>query len=198
MSIANTIGYSGNRTKNGETEYTDIFSSSLYPSGKSIQREDRRSNSVEWSGDYSFELPLNLWLVASPSATYTRSHNDSFFTSDGFEIANKVPETVMERRFKRHYSTLVRQAFIDPSAQRRSQQQLYGLSRYKSDTHNSTPRGFYGQASKVLSVSANSTSMPQWDCIRADTAPTAMWNFRPRWMRTFRQTTASTKRIHCD
>ena len=36
-------------------------------------------------------------------------------------------------------------AFIDPSAQRRSQQQLYGLSRYKSDTHNSTPRGFMGK-----------------------------------------------------
>ena len=114
MSIANTIGYSGNRTKNGETEYTDIFSSSLYPSGKSIQREDRRSNSVEWSGDYSFELPWNLWLVASPSATYTRSHNDSFFTSDGFEIANKVPETawnaglnaIIQRSFGKHSLTL--------------------------------------------------------------------------------------------
>ena len=114
MSIANTIGYSGNRTKNGETEYTDIFSSPLYPSGKSIQREDRRSNSVEWSGDYSFELPWNLWLVASPSATYTRSHNDSFFTSDGFEIANKVPETawnaglnaIIQRSFGKHSLTL--------------------------------------------------------------------------------------------
>lgn len=96
VSMANTLGYTGSRSKNNETGYTDSFSSPLYPSGESVSRVSGRSNSVEWTGDWSFQLPWSLWLVASPSATYTRSHNDRTFAADDTEITNNVPETAWQ------------------------------------------------------------------------------------------------------
>ena len=114
VSIANTFGYTGSRLKNGETGFTDVFSSPLYPSGSSITRASQRSNSADWKGTWSFDLPWELMLVVSPGATYTRSHNDRLFMADGMEISNNVPETawsadlraVLFRQFGRHSLSL--------------------------------------------------------------------------------------------
>lgn len=91
-SLSNTIGFAYDHNPES-TSRGSVYYSSVYKSG-TFDRSDRsRGATTSWNGDYYFALPHNYMLMVTGSASYTRRHSNTYYsTENNGAIANNARE----------------------------------------------------------------------------------------------------------
>ncbi|MDE6161332.1 MAG: hypothetical protein K2F77_06715, partial [Muribaculaceae bacterium] len=103
LQISNTVSFMQLRSPDNKSVAAENFSDALYHSGSRTSRTDMNNRSVNWVGNYQFDLGSTT-LVVNPSASYASNRYDYLYSAAETDIANFSREKAWSASLKLNVS----------------------------------------------------------------------------------------------